>query len=122
MPVYQDLKTDEACYFHTFQRLMASKEKWAQMRDPSSEGHTIHQGMMARLARFAESIRDFRLQVTEMTEKYFEPLKQRNSGAYAQAYSRFYSDMFSIGAHIFNDEFEQSFPLEGELCTHDASY
>ena len=29
-----------------------------------------------------------------------------------RAYSRFYSDMLSIGAHIFNDEFEQSFPLE----------
>ena len=112
LPVYRDLKMDEACCFHTFQRLMADREKWAQVRDPSTEGYAIYQGMTAGLACFAESIRTFRLQVTEMTRTYFEPLKRRTSGAYAQAYSRFYSDMLSIGAHIFNDEFEQSFPLE----------
>ena len=112
LPVYRDLKMDEACCFHTFRRLMADREKWAQVRDPSSEGYAIYQGMMAGLACFADSIRTFRLQVTEMTRTYFEPLKRRNSDAYAQAYSRFYSDMPSIGAHIFNDEFEQSFPLE----------
>ncbi len=112
LPVYRNLKMVEACCFHTFRRLMADREKWAQVRDPSSEGYAIYQGMMAGLACFAESIRGFRLQVTEMTRTYFEPLKRRNSDAYAQAYSRFYSDMPSIGAHIFNDEFEQSFPLE----------
>ena len=112
LPVYRDLKMDEACCFHTFRRLMADREKWAQVRDPSSEGYAIYQGMMAGLACFADSIRTFRLQVTEMTRTYFEPLKRRTSDAYAQAYSRFYSDMLSIGAHIFNDEFEQSFPLE----------
>ena len=101
LPVYRDLKMDEACCFHTFQRLMADREKWAQVRDLSSEGYAIYQGMMAGLACFAESIRGFRQQVTEMTRTYFEPLKRRTSGAYAQAYSRFYSDMLSIGAHIF---------------------
>ena len=106
------MKLDEACYFHTFQGLMADKEKWDQVQDPSAEGYAIYQGMMAGLACFAESIRGFRQQVTEMTRTYFEPLKRRTSDAYAQAYSRFYSDMLSIGAHIFNDEFEQSFPLE----------
>lgn len=106
------MKLDEACYFHTFQGLMADKEKWDQVQDPSAEGYAIYQGMMAGLACFAESSRAFRQQVAEMTRTYFEPLKRRTSGAYAQAYSRFYSDMLSIGAHIFNDEFEQSFPLE----------
>ena len=106
------MKLDEACYFHTFQGLMADKEKWDQVRDPSTEEYAIYQGIMAGLACFAESSRAFRLQVTEMTRTYFEPLKRRTSDAYAQACSRFYSDMLSIGAHIFNDEFEQSFPVE----------
>ena len=91
---------------------MANKEKWDQVQDPSAEGYAIYQGMMAGLACFAESSRAFRQQVAEMTRTYFEPLKRRTSDAYAQAYSRFYSDMLSIGVHIFNDEFEQSFPLE----------
>ena len=80
---------------------MADKEKWDQVQDSSTEGYAIYQGMMAGLACFADSIRAFRLQVTEMTRTYFEPLKRRTSDAYAQAYSRFYSDMLSIGAHIF---------------------
>ena len=112
LPVYRALKMDKACCFHTFRRLMADRDKWAQVRDPSTEGYAIYQGMMAGLACFADSIRTFRLQVTEMARTYFEPLKRRTSDAYAQAYSRFYSDMLSISAHIFNDEFEQSFPLE----------
>lgn len=112
LPVYRDLKMDEECCFHTFQRLMADNEKWVQVRDPSSEGYAIYQGMIAGLACFAESIRGFRQQVMKMTRQYFEPLKQRNSGTYAEAYSRFYADMLSIGACVFNEDFEQSFPME----------
>ena len=85
LPVYRDLKMDKACCFHTFRRLMADREKWAQVRDPSSEGYAIYQGMMAGLACFADSIRTFRLQIMEMTRTYFEPLKRRTSDAYAQA-------------------------------------
>ena len=47
LPVYRDLKMDEACCFHTFQRLMADKEKWAQVQDPTSEGYTTYQGMIS---------------------------------------------------------------------------
>ena len=36
LPVYRNLKMVEACCFHTFRRLMADREKWAQVRDPSS--------------------------------------------------------------------------------------
>ena len=41
--VYRDLRMDESCCFHTFRRLMADREKWAQVQDPSSEGYAIHQ-------------------------------------------------------------------------------
>ena len=33
LPVYRDLKMDEECNYHTFQRLMADEEKWAQVQD-----------------------------------------------------------------------------------------
>ena len=45
LPVYRDLKMDEACCFHTFRRLMADRDKWAQVRDPSTEGYAIYQGI-----------------------------------------------------------------------------
>ena len=119
LPVYRDLKMDKACCFHTFRRLMADREKWAQVRDPSSEGYAIYQGMMAGLACFADSIRTFRLQVTEMTRTYFEPLKRRNYCTYAEvyagAYAAYFTDMAAARELFFPEqEFSQSFPAQ--LC------
>ncbi len=112
LPVYRDLEMDEACNYHTFQRLMEDKEKWAQVQDPASEGYAIYQGMMTGLICFADNIRRFRQQIIRRTERYFEPLKRRNSDAYAEAYSRFYGQMISIGARIFGADFEQTYPME----------
>ena len=44
LPVFRDLKMDEACCFHTFRRLMANREKWTQVQDPSSEGYARDDG------------------------------------------------------------------------------
>ena len=33
LPVYRELKMDEETNYHTFQRLMADGEKWAQVQD-----------------------------------------------------------------------------------------
>ena len=112
LPVYRDLKMDEACNYHTLQRLMADREQWAEVQDPSSEGYEVYQGMLDGLADFADSVRRFRQQINVMTEKYFEPLERRNSYAYADAYSRFYAEMLSIGAWYFDEDFEQSFPMK----------
>lgn len=57
---------------------------------------------------FADDARAFRGQVKLMTETYFEPLKRRNSGAYAEVYSRFYADMLSGAANFFKKDFSQS--------------
>jgi len=65
--------------------------------------------MLAALACFTNELRRFRQQITVMTEKYLEPLKRRNSGAYAEAYSYFYADMLTIDARLFGEDFEQSF-------------
>lgn len=112
LPVYRDLPMDEENSYHLFKRLMADEEKWAQVQDPVSEGHAMYQGMLAALSRFADSLREFRQQITLMADQYFEPLKRRNADAYAGAYSFFYAHMLSIGAHQFHEEFQQSFPME----------
>ena len=111
LPVYRELKMDEESNYHTFQRLMADREKWTQVQDPTSEGYAIYQEMLAGLACFADDLRGFRRQITVMTERYFEPLKRRSSGAYARAYSHFYADMLRVGLQ-FNEDFDQSFPME----------
>lgn len=112
LPVYRDLKMDEPCNYHMFQRLMADKEKWAQMQDPASEGYAKYQGMMFELACFAERLRGVRQLIALIEKKCLEPLKRRNSGAYAEAYSYFYIRMLSAGMQVFGDEFEQSIPME----------
>lgn len=112
LPVYRDLPMDEESNYHTFERLMADEEKWAQVQDPDSEGYVIYQEMLAVLSCFADHLRGFRQQVALMTEQYFEPLKRRNGSAYAEAYSRFYAHMFSISAQLFREDFQQSIPLE----------
>lgn len=112
LPVYQDLKMDEPSNYHTFQRLMADKEKWAQVQDPASAGYAIYHTGLAELVCFAERLRGLRQLIALMTEKCLEPLKRRNSGAYAEAYSYFYAQMLSVGAQVFGEDFRQSFPME----------
>lgn len=112
LPVYRDLKMDREVNYHTFQRLMADPEKWAQVQDPNSEGRMMYQGMLVELARFADRLLNFRGQISGMAERYFKPLEQRNSGAYAEAYADFCGQMISVGALLFNEDFEQSFPME----------
>ena len=112
LPVYRDLKMDEPCNYHTFQRLMADKEKWAQVQDVTSAGYAKYQGMLMELICFAEGLHSFRQLIDMMAGKYLEPLKLRNSSAYAEAYSYFYMQMFSAGVQVSGDNFEQSIPVE----------
>lgn len=112
LPVYRDLKMDEPCNYHMFQRLMADKEKWAQVQDPASDGYTKYQGMMIELVCFAERIRFLRQLIAFMTEKCFEPLERRNSFSYAEAYSHIYPWLLSAGVSVFGDDFEHSVPME----------
>ena len=77
LPVFRDLNMDKEVNYHTFERLMADTEKWAQVQDPNSEGRVIYQGMLVELASFVEHLRNFRGQISGMSERYFEPLKRR---------------------------------------------
>ena len=112
LPVYRDLKMDREVNYHTFQRLVADPKKWAQVQDPNSEGHIMFQGMLTELARFADSLLNFRGQISGMAERYFEPLERRNSSAYAEAYADFCTEMAFVGTLLLNEDFEQSFPME----------
>ena len=66
---------------------------------------------MAGLVYFVGNLRGFWEEIAGMTKRYFESLEQRNSGAYADAYSRFYADMICIGARL-GEDFDHSFPLQ----------
>lgn len=112
LPVYRDLNMDDPCNYQALQRLMADKERWAQVQNPTSEGYVIYQRMLAGLACFTDNLRRFRKQITGMAERYFEPLNRRNSAAYAEAYSRFYADMLVVGMQRFHEDFDQSFPVK----------
>lgn len=112
LPVFRDLKMDKEVNYHTFERLMADSEKWAQVQNPNSEGRAMYQGMLVELACFAEHLRNFRGQISGMAERYFEPLKRRNSSAYADAYADFCGQMTSLSAWLLNEDFEQSFPMQ----------
>ncbi len=57
---FRPLPMDEESNYHTFERLMADEEKWAQVQDPTSEGHAMFQGMLAALFCFADRLRAFR--------------------------------------------------------------
>ena len=112
LPVYRDLRMDESCNYHTFERLLADGAKWSAVQDPASEGSAMYHGMVDGLVAFATSLRNFRRQIEVMSERYFEPLTRRNSTAYAEAYSYFYADMAYVGARLFQEDFAQSFPME----------
>ena len=98
--------------YHSLERLYEQKDKWAQVQDIHSEGHEIYKRMIDDLAHFADRVRALRLQLRIMTEKYFEPLKRRNSAAYGTAYSAFYADMLRAGALLFGEDFDQKFSVE----------
>ena len=82
------------------------------MQDSTSAGYAKYQGMMIGLVCFAQRLYVLRQLITIMTEKFFEPLKRRNSAAYAEAYSYFYPRLLSAGVSAFGDEFEHSIPME----------
>lgn len=73
LPVYRELRMDEACNYHTFERLMADREKWAQVLDPASEGRAAYLEILEGLAGFAEDLRAYRQQMEVLTALYFGP-------------------------------------------------
>ena len=112
MPVYRDLNMDLELSYHSLERLYEQKEKWELVQETHSDGHEIYERMIDDLVHFADRVRAFRLQLGIMTEKYFEPLKRRNSAAYGMAYSAFYADMLRTGALLFGEDFDQKFSVE----------
>ena len=92
------------------------------MQDMTSAGHAKYKSMLMELVCFTEGLRGFRQLIDMMAGKCLEPLKRRNSSAYAEAYSYFYLQMFSAGVQVFGDDFEQGIPMEVSFVpmTHPA--
>ena len=113
LPLYRDLVMDVDTAYHLLPLMFSDKEKWEEVLDTESEGHAMFERFLSGLEYFGESLRTFRGQVAGMLAMYFEPLKRRNSDAYAIAYRHYFNDMAAAGA-LFLDaaDFGQSFPLE----------
>lgn len=113
LPLYRDLAMDTETAYHLLPLMFSDKEKWEEVPDIDSEGHAMFETFLNGLEYFGESLRTFRGQITEMLAMYFEPLKRRNSDAYAMAYMHYFNDMAAAGAALFGaEDFGQSFPLE----------
>lgn len=113
LPLYRDLTMDTETAYHLLPLMFSDKEKWEEMLDVDSEGHALFERFLSGLEYFGESLRTFRGQIAGMLAMYFEPLKRRNSDAYAMAYMHYFNDTAAAGAVLFGmADFAQSFPLE----------
>ncbi|BDF68153.1 hypothetical protein CE91St43_21250 [Oscillospiraceae bacterium] len=112
LPVYRDLNMDHDCNYHALENLFSNKEKWGLVQEPRSEGREIYQGMIEGFESFCHEIRAVRQQFALIAERYFEPLERRSSAAYADGYSQFYADMFTLSANILEEDFSQNFQVE----------
>lgn len=112
LPVYRDLRIDKECSYHALENLLTERGKWTEIQMPGTEGHAMYLEFLEGLSHFTDRVRRFQGQIAAMTELYFEPLKRRNSAAYAEAYSRFYGEMITLAAQYFCEDFDQSIPVE----------
>lgn len=113
LPFYRDLYLDMETAYDLFFLLRADRAKWEETLDTRSEGHTMFQEFLRNLEELPERIGNFRGQIAGMLGLYFEPLRYRSAEAYAAAYARYFRDMESAGAVLFEAErFEQRFPLQ----------
>lgn len=113
LPFYRNLPLDIRSSRNLLPMLLTDKRKWAEVFQDNSDGNKMFMEFLDKLEYFAESIRNFRDQITGMLELYFENLTRRNSEAYAQAYSKYHRDMADTGDLLFGDlPFEQGFPVK----------
>lgn len=112
LPVYRDLQIDTEYSYHMMKRLFADKVKWERVRTRKPEEFMAYESWLLELLHFPQELAAFRQQIAMILEQYFEPLEKRNSRAYADAYTLFYSSMMHISAQLYHEPFEQSVPLE----------
>ena len=112
MPLYRDLRMDLYTSYNLFPMLFADKEKWSEVLNNDSEGHSMLTNFLDVLEYFPESLRNFRGQIMGMLEMYFDPLVRRSTDAYAMAYAHYFDGMSKMGEFFYERPFEQSFPVE----------
>lgn len=109
LPVYRELKMDEPCCYHTFERLLADQKKWDEVKTEKTPGRRKYQALLTELEWFPKRLWDLRARIERMTSEYLEPLERRNPAAYALAYSFFYAKMLRESPE---GEFGQSCSME----------
>ena len=113
LPLYKELSMDLETAYHLLPLMFSDKQKWNEVLDLGSEGHAMFEQFLNGLEYFPESLRNFRGQISAMLELYLEPLKRRSPDAYAEAYAKYFTDMETAGALLFDvNSFEQSFSVQ----------
>jgi len=113
LPFYRNLPLNIYGARNLFPTLLQDKALWKDLMKDGTERNKAFMVFLDKLEYFAQSIENFRGQVSSMLELYFEQLPRRNSEAYAVAYTKYFKDMINGGAMLsIGREFEQGFDLK----------
>ncbi|OQB26107.1 MAG: hypothetical protein BWY11_00057 [Firmicutes bacterium ADurb.Bin182] len=111
LPFYRSLPLNIYGSRNLLPALLQDKALWDELMKDGSERNKSFMVFIDKLEYFAQSIENFRGQIANMLELYFEKLPRRNSEAYAVAYAKYYRDMIGGGALLvpgtpFGQEFD----------------
>lgn len=113
LPFYRSLPLNIYGSRNLFPALLQDKEVWNELMKESSERNKAFKVFIDKLEYFAQSIENFRGQIANMLELYFEKLPRRNSEAYAVAYAKYFREMIGGGDMLsIGQEFEQGFDIK----------
>lgn len=111
LPFYRSLPLNIYGSRNLFPALLQDKALWDEVMKDGAERNKAFMVFIDKLEYFAQSIENFRGQISNMLELYFEKLPRRNNEAYAVAYAKYFRDMIGGGALLvpgtpFGQEFD----------------
>lgn len=113
LPFYRSLPLNMYGSRNLLPALLQDKALWDELMKDGSERNKAFMVFIDKLEYFAQSIENFRGQIANMLELYFEKLPRRNSEAYAVAYAKYFRDMIGGGALLVPDiPFGQKFDVK----------
>ncbi len=113
LPFYRSLPLNIYGARNLFPALLQDKAVWNDLMKDGSERNKAFMVFIDKLEYFAQSIENFRGQIANMLELYFEKLPRRNSEAYAVTYAKYFREMIGGGDMLsIGQEFEQGFNLK----------
>ena len=110
LPVYRDMHIDWSQPISQNADLV--KTFWTVLRKIPVKQRAEVGKQLRSLTGVMDFLRVFRKEIMQILDAYLEPLKRRNSEAYATGIYRFYSDMETAGRENHESPPEHSFPVQ----------